>query len=135
MNAWLSYIFWPNPGNTHYDNPKVIALIVICFLLVIGSFILTRWRKNLQNQSLKKVSRSWSAASLWFGLTGLLFTVSRVEQIQFLSMRFLWLLWAIAAVFYVYVQVRTVRMRTYEVIPSVKREDPRSKYLPKRKRR
>lgn len=135
MNAWISYIFWPNPGNAGYDNPKVIALIVVSFLLIVGSFVISRWRMRLSNQSVKKVSRSWSTASVWFGLTALLFTVSRVEQIQFLSMRLLWFIWALVLVWYVVLQVRAVRMRTYEVLPSMKKEDPRTKYLPKRKRR
>lgn len=135
MNAWLTYIFWPNPGNAGYDNPKVIALIVLCALLIAVSFLITRWRSHLSNHSLKKVSRSWSTASVWFGLTGLLFTVARVEQIQFLSMRLLWLLWAIFAVFFIVLQIRAVRMRTYEVLPSIQSSDARSKYLPKRKRR
>lgn len=135
MKDMLVYLFWPNPGNTGYDNPKVMALIVLSFALIIGSFFLSRWRQKLTNQSLKKVSRSWSTASVWFGLIGLLLTISRVEQIQFLAMRFLWALWIVAAVVYVLLQIRIVHMRTYEVLPTVKSEDPRSKYLPKRKRR
>jgi len=135
MNAWLTYLFWPNPGNAGYDTPKVIALIVLSMLLIVGSFAIARWRNSLTNQSLKKVSRSWSTASVWFGLTGLVLTVSRVEQIQFLSMRALWGVWLVIAILYFTLQVRTVRMRTYEVLPSVKSSDPRAKYLPKRKRR
>lgn len=135
MTAWMSYLFWPNPGNTGYDNPKVIALIVASLLLIVGSFVLSRWRSKLTNASLKKVSRSWPTACVWFGLLALLFTISRVEQIQFLAMRFLWVLWAAAAAFYIVLQVRAVRTRTYEVLPTVTSSDPRSKYLPKRKRR
>lgn len=135
MNAWLSYIFWPNPGNAGYDNPKVIALIVFCLLLVVGSFAIARWRNRLTNQSLKKVSRSWSTASVWFGLSGLLFTIARVEQIQFLAMRLMWLIWAIFAVLFIVLQVRAVRTKTYEVLPTKKSTDVRAKYLPKRKRR
>lgn len=135
MNSWLSYIFWPNPGNAGYDNPKVIALLAICLLLIGGSFVLGRWRNGLTNQSLKKVSRSWASASFWFGFTGFLFTIARVEQIQFLAMRFLWFVWVLIAAVYVYVQIRAVRTRTYEVLPRVKKSDARSKYLPTRKRR
>lgn len=135
MNSWLSYIFWPNPGNAGYDNPKVIALLVISLLLIAGSFVLGRWRNGLTNQSLKKVSRSWGSSAFWFGFSGFLFTVARVEQIQFLAMRFLWLVWILIAAVYVYVQIRAVRTRTYEVLPRVKKHDARSKYLPTRKRR
>ena len=135
MKAWLIYLFWPNPGNAGYDNPKVIALMVVCLLLIIGSFVLSRWRKQLANQSLKRVSRSWPTACVWFGLTGLLFTISRVEQIQFLAMRALWAVWLVIGILYVVLQIRAVRLRTYEILPSVKSDDARTKYLPKRKRR
>jgi hypothetical protein len=135
MNSWLSYIFWPNPGNAGYDNPKVIALLVISLLLIAGSFVLGRWRNGLTNQSLKKVSRSWGSVTFWLGLTGFLFTIARVEQIQFLAMRFLWLVWFVIAVLFIILQIRAVRTRTYEVIPTVKKSDARSKYLPTRKRR
>lgn len=134
MNAWLSYIFWPNPGNAHYDNPKVMALLVMCLLLVVASFALSRWRNGLANPSLKKVSKSWSGASFWFGVLGILLTVARVEQIQFLAMRFLWFIWFACAVLFVVAQVYVVRTRTYEVLPSHTPTDDRAKYLPKRKR-
>ncbi len=135
MNSWLSYIFWPNPGNTGYDNPKVIALLVFALLLIAGSFVITRWRNHATNQSLKKVSRSWSTATFWFGCIAFILIIARVEQIQFLAMRFLWFVWVLIAVLYVYAQVRAVRTRTYEVLPTVQKKDARSKYLPSRKRR
>lgn len=135
MNSWLSYIFWPNPGNAGYDNPKVILLLALSLLLIIGSFVVTRWRNQATNQSLKKVSRTWSSALFWFGCIALILTIARVEQIQFLAMRFLWFIWVVIAALYVYVQGRAVRTQTYEVLPTVKKHDARSKYLPSRKRR
>ncbi len=135
MNSFLVYLFWPNPGNAGYDSPKVIALMVICILLVVAAFGISMWRRKLQNQLRRKLSRSWATASAWFGFTGLVLIIARVEQIQFLAMRFLWALWLLAAVLYIVFQVRSYRLKYYEVVPATAPSDPRSKYLPKRKRK
>ena len=134
MNPWLSYLFWPNPGNAGYDSPKAMALIIACVLLVILSFIFSWWRRSNASAAVRKISKSWSTAMLWFGLIGLVLIIARVEQIQFLAMRFMWLLWGISLVLYLMVQMRVYRLRYYEVLPTKKVVDPRSKYLPKRKK-
>lgn len=135
MTTLLTYLFWPNPGNAGYDSPKAIALMVFCLLLIIAAFGISFWRKRQENQARRRLSRSWAAASAWFGATGLFLVIARVEQIQFLAMRFLWVLWVCAAIAYIVFQVRSYRLKYYEVIPAKKINDPRSKYLPKRKRR
>lgn len=134
MSDFLVYLFWPNPGNAHYSSPKALTLLIVCGLLVVASFVVSRWRKR-QNDQLRRLSRSWPSAMMWFGLTGLVLIVSRVEQIQYVAMRFIWVLWIAAAVLYVFFQVKAFRMRYYEVLPAQSVTDPRSKYLPKRKRR
>lgn len=135
MNDFLVYLFWPNPGNATYGSPKAIALMLVCVALVLGSFALSYWRRSKASPGMRKVSRSWPSAARWFGLIGVLLVVSRAEQIQYLSMRFLWVLWLAALLFYLFWQVRTYRNRYYEVVPSEPVVDPRSTYLPKRKRR
>lgn len=135
MKDFLVYLFWPNPGNADYSSPKAIALIIFCALLVVVSFGISYWRKKSANQSLRKVSKSWSSASFWFGVTGLILVVSRVEQIQYVAMRFMWVLWVLFLALFLYVQVRSYRNRYYEVIPNQPTVDPRSKYLPKRKKK
>lgn len=135
MNDFFTYIFWPNPGNASYDSPKALALLIFCAVLVVGSFALSAWRKRQGNQLMRRLSKSWPTAAFWFGLLGLLFVVARVEQIQFIAMRFMWVLWGIGAVIYIVFQLRKYRTRYYEVLPATSVEDPRSRYLPKRKRR
>lgn len=132
---FLSYLFWPNPGNADYSNPKVIALLILCALLVLGSFIVRRWRAGIVNPMTKKLSRSWSGAMAWFGIAGLIMVVSRVEDIQFLAMRFLWVLWGLIALAYVLIQLRLFRARHYEVLPKETVIDPRDKYLPGKRRK
>lgn len=134
MSDFLVYLFWPNPGNAHYSSPKALTLLIVCGLLVVASFVVSRWRKR-QNDQLRRLSRSWPSAMMWFGLTGLVLIVSRVEQIQYVAMRIMWVFWIAAAVLYVFFQVKAFRMRYYEVLPAQSVTDPRSKYLPKRKRR
>ena len=131
----LTYIFWPNPPAPSYSNPKVMALLLAGFALVAVSFALKRWRKNQQSPITRKLSASWPGATLWFGLTALFLTVCRVEGISYLSMRLWWLVWAVAAVFYILFQFKMYKMRNYEVLPKEQeKEDPRDKYLPKKKR-
>jgi len=131
----ITYIFWPNPGNATYQSPKVVALLVICLLFVLASVIVRIWRRRLTNPVTRKLSKSWPTATLWFGVVGLFLVVSRVEQISFVSMRFLWLIWAGLLVFYLFMQYKLFRAKHYEELPKVKVDDPREQYLPKKKKR
>ncbi|MBM3230794.1 hypothetical protein FJZ28_00525 [Candidatus Peregrinibacteria bacterium] len=133
MSEFFTYIFWPNPPAPAYSSPKVMLALGVCLLMVVCSFAVSRWRKGLQNPVTRKLSASWSAALLWFGLIGLFLAVCRVEGIAFLSMRLFWAVWALALVAYVLLQWKVWRMRHYEIVPQVKNEDPRARYLPKKK--
>lgn len=135
MNDFLTYIFWPNPGNAAYTSPKAATLLLLCIVAVVMSFVLPRLRNNWQNPQLKKVSKSWASACAWFGWSGLVLVICRVEEIQYLAMRFLWVLWGAALLAYLFVQYKVYRAKYYEVIPSRPAEDNRAQYLPKRKKR
>lgn|SRR3989338_1843725 len=129
----LSYWFYPNPGNADYANPKVLLLFAACLLLFLGSFIVSSWRKNHGNSVTRKLARSWSSAMRWFAIIGIILVVSRVEDIQFVAIRFLWVLWALAAFLFVLLQMWLWKKRHYTVVPIVRTEDPREKYLPRKK--
>ncbi len=131
----LSYLFWPNPGPTTYENPKVIALLLLCVLLLSASVLLRVWRRKLQNPVLRKLTRSWPSAALWFGVIGLFLVVSRVEGVSYVSMRFLWVLWGLAFLLYVLLQLKIMRLKYYEPIPTQMPDDPREKYLPRAKKK
>ena len=131
MMNFLTYLFSPNPGHLTYGSTQVIALLTLSAGLMLASFAITFWRGRLQNAITKKLSRVWSSLSFWFGIVGLVLTVSRVEKIQFIAMRFLWVLWAILLLLAVFLQYRFFRMRHYEVLPrKAAPDDPRAKYLP-----
>ncbi len=130
----LTYLFWPNPANASYSSPKAMALIIFCILLIVASVALSLWRRKMTNPVSKKLTRSWPSAAFWFGFSGLILTISRVEQIQFISMRFLWLVWLVVAVLFIAVQLRLFKARHYQVLPKKVSHDPRAKYLPKRKK-
>ena len=132
---FLVYLFWPNPGSASYDNPKVIALLAFCTFLIVLSFALRMWRKRQQNTVLRRLSRSWAAASFWFGVIGLVLAVSRVELIQYIAMRVWWFLWLLSGIAYIAMQIKLYRMRYYEVLPSMRINDPREKYLPHAKKK
>lgn len=131
---FLSYLFWPNLPTSSYSHPKVLVMLVVCLGLMVGSFFLGLWRTK-QQPITKKLSRTWASAAFWIGLVGAFLIVSRVEGIQFFSMRFLWVLWALAIAVYVILQIRIFRSRHYEVLPTERVEDPRGKYLPGKKKK
>ena len=131
-----TYIFWPNPPAPSYDNPKVMALLVSGFVLIALSFVIKRWRNAQRSSMTRTLTRSWSSASLWFGIVALFLTVCRVEGISYLSMRLWWIVWSTAALVYAIFQLKMYRMRNYEVLPKQEEEaDPREKYLPGKKRK
>ncbi len=135
MNAFLTYLFWPNPGNADYTSPKALVLLLVCVLAVVASFALPRWRNRSANPQLKKLSKSWAAACGWFGWTGLVLVIARVEEIQYVGMRFLWVLWGLALLGYLFIQWKLWRARYYEILPAQPTVDARAQYLPKRKKR
>lgn len=133
MRAFLVYLFWPNPANATYASPKAWMLLIVCVGLILASVGIRLWRGRLENSVLRKLSRSWATAALWFGISGCVLVIARVEQIQFLSMRFLWVVWILLAALYVLLHIRIFRSRYYEVLPAVAEDDPREKYLPRKK--
>jgi len=133
--AFLTYLFYPNPGAVSFHNPKALTLLVLCAGLVAASFVLKRWRTHLASPVTRRLSRSWPTASFWFGTVGCFLVFSRMESISYVSIRFLWVLWATVFALYLLVQLRVFRARYYEVLPTARAEDPRSRYLPKRKKK
>ncbi len=134
MKHYLLYFFYPNPGSATYSSTSMMMLLALSFVLIAVSFGIKYWRASLENPITRKLSRSWSMTSFWFGIVGLVLVVARVEQIQFLAMRFVWVLWALALIAYTLFQFRLFRARHYEVLPSVRFNDPRDRYIPQRKK-
>lgn len=130
----VTYLLWPNPESVPYSNPKVMALLGICAAFVVLSFAVRRWRLHLSNPVTKRLSKSWASATAWFGIVGLVLAVARVEQISYVSMRLWWGVWLLALLFTVFVQAKRWRAMHYQVLPKEKMNDPREKYLPKRKK-
>lgn len=130
----VSYLFWPNPGNALYGSPKIFAILLFGVVLVLASVWCFFWRRRLTDSQLKKCSRSWPSASLWFGVAGIVLVISRVEQIQFMAMRALVFVWLGALVAYILLQIKLFRLRYFKVIPQQKVDGQREKYLPRRKK-
>jgi hypothetical protein len=135
MKNLLWYVFNPNPGHAAYGDTWVLAALLACGALVVGSFLIRIWRRKLNSSVTKKLTKSWPSAAFWFGVTGLILMVCRVEGIQFLATRLLWIMWFALVVVFAFVQARIFMMRNYEVLPRIQASDPRAKYLPGRRRR
>ncbi len=129
------WLFSPLPVRPEYLDTQILALLILCVGLIVAAVILRFWRKNLPGASFKKLSRSWPTAATWFGIIGLILIVARVEGIQYVAMRFWWVVWGLAALAYIFVQLRLFRAKHYEIIPTAQAEDPRDAYLPKAKRK
>ncbi len=133
MKNILIYLFWPNPGLWNYSDPKVIAMLITCGVIVVGSFAVGLWRGKMQNPRTRSLSKSWPAAMLWFGIVGIVLIVCRVELIQFMAMRALWFLWLGLLILYVVIQLLVFRRRHYTVVAKTEVIDARDKYLPRKK--
>ncbi len=130
MNLFV-YLFWPNPAGWQYSDSRVQMLLGFCAFLIVLSFAIRYWRRGIKNPITKNLSKSWSAASFWFGIVGIIFVASRVEMIQFLAMRALWALWILCIGLYVFFQFIQFRRRHYTVMQRTQVTDERDKYLPK----
>jgi hypothetical protein len=126
----LSYWFYPNPGNTHYSDPKVLILFAACGVLILFSFVLGFIRKKVTNPVTKKLTRQWPRFLRWMGLIGVALVVARVEDIQFFAMRALWGLWVLVFVLFTLFQAWHFRKKHYTVVKKVKVVDARNEYLP-----
>lgn len=135
MTSFFVYLFWPNPGGWTYSSSAALSLLVLSILLIVSSFAISRWRASLHNPRTRLLSRSWSSASLWFGVSALVLVVSRVESIQFIAMRVLWILWLFFLAAFVVFQVVQFRRRHYTIAPPQRVIDQREKYLPKAKQK
>ncbi len=131
---FFSYLFDPFPPAPTYSDIQVLPFLLVALGLLAASFFLSRWSRNNANPVTKKLSKSWPKASFVFGFAALILVVSRVEAIQYIAMRFWWVVWTVVGVLYVTLQYRVFRSRHYEVVKTEHVEDPRDKYLPKKRR-
>lgn len=132
--SFLSYLFDPYPAALPYGSPQTMPFLVLSLGLVLASFALSRWRKRTPNVVTKKLSSAWPTAAAVFGVVGFVLVVARAEDIQYVSMRFLWVLWFVLGGLFAYLQYRLFKARHYEVVKQEHVADPREKYLPKRKK-
>ena len=110
-----------------------MALLALSIVLIVLSFVIGRVRHRIGNPITRSLMSGWPTAALWFGIVALFLTVSRVETIQFLSMRLLWAFWLLFLVLYVALQFLQFRRRHYTVVQKSHVIDERERYLPKRK--
>ena len=108
MKQLVTYLLWPNNPVIPYGSSKLTMLLLLSFGLIVISFTLRMWRKKLDNQVAKKLSRSWPGACLWFGIVALVLTVARAVQISYVSMRLWWVMWLVGWVVYVFFQMEVL---------------------------
>lgn len=132
--SFLGYLFDPFPSAVAYSDAQLLPFLIVSIGLLIASFFLSRRSRGMSNPITKKLSKSWPTASFVFGFAALILVVSRAENIQYLSMRFLWVVWGLLGILYIVFQYRVFKSRHYEVVKSERVEDPRAKYLPRKRK-
>lgn len=130
----LSYLFWPNPGGVMYSDPHPLIALLVCGLFLLSSLMVRRMHARSHSGPFRRLTQGWARAFWWFGVLGLLLVVARAEEIQYVAMRFWWIVLGVSVVAYGAWQCRRARTLWYEVIPSAALPDSREKYLPHRKR-
>ncbi len=133
--SFLTYLFRSNPGNLTYGSPYAVAVITACVALVVASFALRQWKKGSASAMVRKLGGVWANAAFWFGISGLLLIICRIERIQIIAMRFWWVVWVVLAALFLFAQWKIFRARHYQVLPRMMHSDPRDAYIPGRKRR
>jgi low temperature requirement protein LtrA len=134
MKLFFSYWFWPNPAGWHYQDTKVQLVLLGCLVMVLGYFAIRFWRSKLRNPITRSLSASWARASMVFGVVAAVLVVSRVETIQFVSMRAMWAVWLLCLALYILIQLLNFRRRHYVIVEKQHVVDERDKYLPKKKK-
>src|SRR3989338_8152624 len=116
MMSFLSYIFWPNPGNADYTSPKVLLVFFLCIVLLLCALVVPRFPVPASSQ-LRRFRSSLVRSCGLFGGIGLFLIVARVEEIQYIAMRFWWFLWGISFFVYVFFLWRVYQRSSYAVLP------------------
>ncbi len=127
-------LFDPFPPASDYSDAGLLPFLMVAAALLIAAFFLSRWSRANTNPVTKKLSKSWPRAAFIFGFIALILVVSRAESIQYISMPFWWVVWAVLGLLYVTLQYRVFKSRHYEVVKSERVEDPRAKYLPRKRK-
>jgi Ca2+/Na+ antiporter len=112
----------------------MVALLCVSVGLMLLAVIIKVLRARMRNSMTRSLSGSWSYASFWFGFTGLILVVSRGENILFLQMRILWIVWVLCMAVYIFFQVLSFRNRHYAVIKHPHRGQDHDPYLPRKKK-
>lgn len=115
-------------------DPHPLIALTVCGLLLLLSLVLRVVRARSSSGSFCRLAKSWARAALWFGVGGTFLVIARAEEIQYIAMRFWWIVWGGSAVGYAFLQWRRAQCILYEVIPSAPVRDLREKYLPRAKR-
>jgi Na+/H+ antiporter NhaD/arsenite permease-like protein len=104
---FLKLLFEARPRTNFDVNAKIwYGLLVLGLLLFLGYFVLKAIRRKTKNKTLKKIVREFPTGLLWFGLIAMFLVWMRYESVPWLSMRFLWVLWAGGILVWLFFKIR-----------------------------
>ncbi|PIP65210.1 hypothetical protein COU77_02025 [Candidatus Peregrinibacteria bacterium CG10_big_fil_rev_8_21_14_0_10_49_16] len=110
----------------------MITLLSISTGLIVLAVVVRFLRPRLDAVA-RKLTRALPSVCTAFGLVGCVLVVSRVEGVQYLSMRFLWVIWFLLLGLFVVFQWKIYRQGHYRIERTSVEVSLRDKYLPARK--
>lgn len=127
-------IFTLQPGSVSYGHPMAAAILCASLLaFAVGAVV--RRRQHSATGYARQGLKAWGTLLFVFGVIGVMLGVSRAENIVFLAMPFLQILWALLLAVSSVIHLSLLRKRSYTILPSARVVDPRDEYLPKKRRR
>lgn len=128
----LSYLFQVYPGEFRY----MAVLVTLFLILILGSFYLEAWiKKHPQRKSIQHLLPGISARLRLLGLVGFVFLWIRYENLPYLSMRALFLLFLIYTGVVMGRAVYRFKTHLPTTIEKHTKKKTTTSYLPKKKKR
>lgn len=129
----LSYYFAPYP-NPNFQFSKIT--LAICALILVAGIALIFFRKKMGSSKQQKWIRLYGKRLVNMGILGLALLFFREVGIPYFSMRIWWVVWLILLIAFSVLAVKhAIKAKNQVTVVKPKAEDPRTKYLPKRKKR
>lgn len=131
----LSYYFSPFPSSNFHYSKLTLAL---CLAVLAIGIVLIIVRKKMKKAGQTKWMGKYGSTLIGLGIAALGLLFFRETGVPYLSMRLWWVIWLLWLLFSSFKAIR-MQQKMKKFTPalnlSTKKEDPREKYLPKKKRK
>ena len=125
MNEFFSYLFSPTqPSVFNYATHLLIAGGVLILIGVLFKLVEVYLAKKKKNKAFKRTFRSFPGQMIWSGILLIILVESRLNNIAYLSMRFLLFL-LIAFIIYYFIKVIYNAIKVYPGMKKITSNTPK----------